>query len=341
MTAVSSVVSTEESARSRSANSKKVRVGMIYAIAAAPAFGLAFGLLAQLVAQPPFNAEAPTGALAMVGLLYVPFTLAGVTIFLLVSGTWRDIFRIFGHRVSWWTVFVGACGFMGDLCNATAAGLIGGALGGSLGGLTGVVGAILASVLYREKIARWSTFLGLATMTVGVVLALSGGSITAPTSGVYLAVGVVVMLGAVFAWGSETFAVSAGSDLLPAEGFLWWRVLVDLVLADVLLLALFPHGRVMAAQVWSDPRLITYGVVIGLGAAIWITMGYFLGVSYAGAVRGGVLTNTLAFYCVSVMSLTVYGQPWSTAIIVGGIVMAIGTLLIVTEPSKHIARLRR
>lgn len=67
----------------------------------------------------------------------------------------------------------------------------------------------------------------------------------------------------------------------------------------------------------------------------------FLGVSYAGAVRGGVLTNTLAFYCLSVMSLTVYGQPWSTAIIVGGVIMAIGTFLIVTEPSKHIARLRK
>jgi hypothetical protein len=51
----------------------------------------------------------------------------------------------------------------------------------------------------------------------------------------------------------------------------------------VLLLALFSKGRVMVTQVWSHPRLITYGVVIGLGAAIWITMGYFLGVSYVGA----------------------------------------------------------
>lgn len=324
----------------RSADSKKARVGMIYAIAAAPAFGLALGLLSQLVVQPPFVGEAPTGAFAIVALLEIPFLLLGVTVYLVVSGTWRDIVRVLGRRVSWWAVFVGGCGLLGDLCNATAAGLIGGALGGSVGGLTGVVGALLASVLYREKIMRWSTLLGLATMTVGIVLALSGGSVSAPTSGVYLVVGVLVMVGALLGWGFETFAISAGSDVLPPEGFLWWRVLVELLLANLLLFALFPQSRAIATAVWSDPRLISYGVVIGFGLAIWVTMGYFLGVSYAGAVRGGVLTNTLAFYCLSVMSLTVYGQPFSTAIIVGGVIMAVGTFLIVTEPSKHIAKLR-
>jgi drug/metabolite transporter (DMT)-like permease len=313
---------------------------MIYAILAAPALGLAFGLLSVVVGKPPFTEQAPTGGFAIVALLQVPFGVAAILIFNIISGTWRDPVRLLGHPVSWWSLFVAVGGFVGDLCYAIAAGLIGGALGGAIGGLAGVVGAVISAILYREKILRWSTLVGLACLAIGVYLAVSGGSVSAPTHGIYLAVGLGVMCIAVLTWGFETFAISAGTDLLPAEGFLWWRVFLELILANGLMFLLFPQARHMAGEVWTDPRLLAFGAVIGLGWAIWMIMGYYIGVSYAGAVRGGVLTNTLAFFFIAFFSLTVYGEKFSLAVIIGTILTAIGAFFIVSEPIKYIARRR-
>ncbi|WP_134729092.1 DMT family transporter [Amycolatopsis nivea] len=326
--------------RSRLADGKKTRMGMIYAILAAPALGLAFGLLGSIVSAPPFDRQQPTGAFVLVAALQVPFGVLAIAIFLLVTGTWRDAARILGHRVSWWNLFVAVGGFVGDLCFAAASGLIGGALAGSIGGLAGVVGAIIAAVLYRERILRASTLVGLAALASGIWLAVSGGELGAPTHGWYFVVGLLIIVAAVLTWGFESFAITAGTDLMPPESFLWWRAFLELLIADILLAALFPEGRHIAAAAWSQPRLVAIGAVIGLGWAIWMIMGYYIGISYAGAVRGGVLTNTLAFFFIAFFSLTVYGAPFSTYVIVGSAITIVGTLFIVTEPKAHLTRLR-
>ena len=326
--------------QSRLGDGKKTRMGMIYAILAAPSLGLAFGLLGSIVGSAPFDAQAPTGAFTLVAVLQVPFGVLAIALFLTVTGTWRDTGRVLGHRVSWWNLFVAVGGFVGDICFAAASGLIGGALAGAIGGLAGVVGAIVAATLYRARILRPTTLIGLVALAVGVWLAVSGGEVSAPTHGIYFTVGLLIIFGGVLTWGFESFAISAGTDLMPAEGFLWWRAFFGLIIATILLFVLFPEGRTIAAQAWSDPRLIAFGAVIGFGWAIWIIMGYYIGISYAGAVRGGVLTNTLAFFFISFFSLTVYGAPFSAIIIIGSICTVIGALVIVTEPKSYIARIR-
>lgn len=340
MTDLAGTRNTDLVERSRLADGKKTRMGMIYAVLAAPALGLAFGLLSSIVVAAPFNIEAPTGAFALVAVLQVPFGVLAIAIFLAVSGTWRDTLRILGHRVSWWNLFVAVGGFVGDLCFAAASGLIGGALAGAIGGLAGVVGAIIGAALYHERILRPSTILGLAALAVGIWLAVSGGKIGAPTQGVYFIVGLVIIVIAVLTWGFESFAISAGTDLMPAEGFLWWRAFLELLIAIPLLFLLFPTGRHIALLAWSDPRLVAMGAVIGFGWAIWMIMGYYIGISYAGAVRGGVLTNTLAFFFIAFFSLTVYGAPFSAIVVVGSICTVLGAMIIVTEPKSYIARQR-
>ncbi|HZE34197.1 MAG TPA: hypothetical protein VE198_22525 [Actinoallomurus sp.] len=326
--------------RSRAADGKKTRVGMVYAMLAGPALGLALGLLSVLVTKPPFNLEQPTGAFAIVALLQVPFGVLGIAVFALVSGTWRDAYRLFGHPVSWWTLFVAVGGFVGDLCYAVAAALIGGALAGPIGGLFGVVGAIISGILYREKILRWSTLIGLAGLGIGIWVVLSGGKVVSPTHGIYEFVGILVIVGAVLTWGFENFAIAAGTDLMPAEGFLWWRAFLELIIANALMFALFPVARTMAGRVWSDPKLITFGAVIGFGWAIWMIMGYYIGIAYAGAVRGGVLAGTFGFFFIAFFSITVYGVPFSSAVIIGSVVMFVGAALIVSEPKGYLARKR-
>ncbi|KID30393.1 hypothetical protein HQ32_02647 [Prauserella sp. Am3] len=242
--------------------------------------------------------------------------------------------------MSWWTLFVGVGGFVGDLCYAVAAALIGGALAGPIGGLFGVVGATISAVLYREKMFRPSTVIGLLGLAVGLWIVLSGGKLVSPTQGIYMWVGIAVIVVAVLAWGFENFAIAAGTDLMPAEGFLWWRASLEFLIANVLLFAFFPTSRAMAVEVWTDPRMLTYGAVIGFGWAIWMIMGYYVGISYAGAVRGGVLAGTFGFFFISFFSITIYGLPFSMAVVIGSAVMLIGTALIVSEPAGYLANKR-
>jgi len=264
----------------------------------------------------------------------------GIGVFLVVSGTWRDAYRLMGHPVSWWNLFVSVGGFVGDLCYAVSAALIGGALAGPIGGLFGVVGAIITSILYREKILRASTLAGLVGLGIGIWVVLSGGKVVSPTHGIYEVVGIIVILVALLTWGFENFAITAGTDLMPAEGFIWWRAFLELIIANALMFAFFPVARTMAARVWADPRLITYGAVIGFGWAIWIIMGYYIGISYAGGVRGGVLAGTFGFFFIGFFSITVYGVPFSPAIIIGSAVMFAGAAFIVSEPGAYLARKR-
>jgi drug/metabolite transporter (DMT)-like permease len=328
------------SERSRRAEAKKTRIGMVYALLAGPALGLALGLLGVLVAQPPFNREYPTGAFAIVALLQVPFGVLGIAIFLAVSGTWREAYRLLGHRISWWTLFVAVGGMFGDLSYAVAATLIGGALAGPIGGLYGLVGALVTAALYRERLGRWSTLAGLVLLAGGVALVLTGGKVVSPTHGIYMWVGIAVMVGGTLTWGIENFAIGAGTDLMPAEGFLWWRIFLDGIIAAVLLFVLFPEARGMAGDVYGDERMLAFGAVIGLAWTVWILMGYYLAIAYAGAVRGGLLAGTFGFFFIGLFSTTVYGQPFSWAIIIGSAVMFVGGALIVTEPSSYLARKR-
>ena len=326
--------------RSLLADAKRTRVGMLYALLGAPALGLAFSLLSVMVGGAPFNMEYPTGGFAIVTLLQLPFGFLAISVFLLVTGQWRDAYRLLGHRISWWAPFTGIGGMFGDFSYAIASVLIGGALAGPIGSLYGVVGAIITSVLYREKILRWSTIVGLLALGGGVWLVLSGGELVSPTQGIYLVVGVLIMLGSLATWGFENFAVAAGSDLMPPEGFVWWRAAAAGLLALPIMFILFPTSRQMAVEIWSDPQIVAYGAVIGISWAMWILLSYYLGVAYAGGVRGGVLGATFGFFFIGFFSVTIYNLPFSWAIIIGASVMFIGGALIVSEPGAYLARKR-
>ncbi|MED4227506.1 hypothetical protein [Neobacillus cucumis] len=284
--------------------------------------------------------EYPTGAFAIIVLLQVPFGLLGVTVFALISGAYRDIWRVFRSRVSGWNLFVATGGFVGDLCYACSVVLVGGAIAGPIGGLFGVVGGLIVAMLYKEKINRWSTWVGMLAMGVGIWIVVSGGSPTSPTHGIYEFVGILIIVLATLVWGFENFAIAAGTDLMPAESFLFWRVGAAYIIGFILMWLLFPTSHEIARQVYSDPKLIAYGAVIGFGWSIWIIMGYYIAIAYAGGVRGGVMAGTFGFFFISFFSMTVYGVPFSSIVIFGSIIMFIGATLIITEPKELLASRR-
>ena len=118
---------------SMKADSSKTRMGMIYAILAGPALGLALGLLGLMVGKAPFNLEYPTGGWAIVEVFQIPFALLAFVVFALCIGNWREIGRIWTSRIAWWTLFTGTGGFLGDICYACSVVLIGGAVAGPIG----------------------------------------------------------------------------------------------------------------------------------------------------------------------------------------------------------------
>lgn len=102
----------------------------------------------------------------------------------------------------------------------------------------------------------------------------------------------------------------------------------------------FPASRPMLAETYSDPRLLAYGAVIGFGWAIWVIMGYYIGIAYAGGVRGGVIAGTFGFFFISFFSMTVYGTPFSWIVLIGSVILFIGAALIITEPKEILANKR-
>lgn len=326
--------------RSALSAARKTRVGMLYAVLAGPALGISFGLLALVVGQPEFTEAAPVGAFAAITLLLVPFGLIGISVFMLITGEWREIARVMGHRVSWWTLFVGVGGFLGDLCYAIGAGLIGGTLAGAIGGLFGIVGAVVTGVIFRTRLLRPLAIVGVIVLAIGLWFVLTGGQLTAPTNGIYLWVGVGVMLFALLTWGFESFAIAAGTDVMQADSFMWWRASLELVIGFSLMLLFFPGARGVVTDVYSSPSLLAYGAIIGIGWMIWMLMGFYIGIAYAGATRGGVLAPSFGFFFVTIFSMTVYGSGLNAAVTIGTIVTFIGAALIIAEPSSYLVRRR-
>jgi drug/metabolite transporter (DMT)-like permease len=325
---------------SMKADSSKTRMGMIYAILAGPALGLALGLLGLMVGKAPFNLEYPTGGWAIVEVFQIPFALLAFVVFALCIGNWREIGRIWTSRIAWWTLFTGTGGFLGDICYACSVVLIGGAVAGPIGGLYGLVGAVIVSSLYKENIKRWSTLVGLVLTSIGIWIVLGGASLVSPTHGIYMLVGVLIIIGATLTWGMENFSIAAGTDLMAPETVLFYRLLFTLVIGSILLYVLFPVSRHMAALAFADPKLVTFGAVIGFSWIIWMLMGYYMGIAYAGGVRGGVLAGTFGFFFIAFFSMTIYNVPFSYTVIFGSILLFAGAALFVTEPKELLASKR-
>ena len=180
-----------------------------------------------------------------------------------------------------------------------------------------MVGAVIVSSLYKENIKRWSTLVGLVLTSIGIWIVLGGASLVSPTHGIYMLVGVLIIIGATL-----------------------YRLLFTLVIGSILLYVLFPVSRHMAALAFADPKLVTFGAVIGFSWIIWMLMGYYMGIAYAGGVRGGVLAGTFGFFFIAFFSMTIYNVPFSYTVIFGSILLFAGAALFVTEPKELLASKR-
>jgi drug/metabolite transporter (DMT)-like permease len=320
--------------------SRKVRIGMVYAALGAPMLGVAFGFGGKVGALPPFNLAYPTGSMAFQLFEYM-FGLLAIFVYSFVVGTAKDNFRILKSKISWYGVFTAMTGMIGDFLFFSSAAIVGGAIAGPLAGLFGFWGAVVTSLIYREKILQRWTLIGVVFLVIGLWIASGGIGIAAPqgvSMGAIL-IGSLMGLLASIMYGIENFAIAAGSDMIPEESTLFWRAGWALVGLVIINFTIMPKFTQIGSDMFSNPMWWAYAAVTGGAWGLYMIVSLYMGINRAGAVGGGLLAST-GFVWATFLSMTVYGGHWSTSLMIGSLIMFVGIAVMMLRPSKLIAKLR-
>jgi drug/metabolite transporter (DMT)-like permease len=319
---------------------RKVRVGLLYAALCAPLLGVAFGFAGVAGGMPPFDIAFPTGSMSFQFFEYM-FGCLAILLYSFAQGSAKDHLRIFKSKISWYGVMVGMAGMLGDFLYFAAAALVGGAIVGPVASLFGFWGAVITSLVYREKMRNKWTIMGLGCIIVGCWVAAGGAEMVAPdgasTSTIIL--GAVMGLGASICYGLENFAIAAGSDFMNEESTLMWRAGWAVIGCIVLNFAVMPHFNEIGYQMFTTPWIWAYAAMTGGAWSIYMIASCYIGINTAGTSGGGVLASTGLIWA-TFLSMTVYGVPFSLPVAIGTCILFAGVAITLIRPSKVIAKLR-
>ncbi len=319
---------------------RKVRIGMIYAALSAPMLGVAFGFAGVAGSIPPFTLAYPTGSITF-QMFELMFGMLAVVLFSAAQGSVKEHFRIFKSKISWYGVMTGMAGMLGDFLYFAAAAVVGGAIVGPVASLFGFWGAVITSIVYREKILNKWTIIGLAFIVIGLWVASGGASIVAPegVSMTTVFIGAGMGLLAAILYGFENFAIAAGSDFMPEESTLFWRAGWAIVGCIIINFLIMPSFTPIAGEMLSNPMWWAYAAMTGGAWGVYMIVGLYMGINTAGTAGGGVLAST-GFVWATFLSMTVYMVPFSGAILAGTIILFAGVALMLLRPSKVISVFR-
>jgi drug/metabolite transporter (DMT)-like permease len=318
----------------------KVRIGMMYAAMCAPLLGVAFGFAGVAGSANPFNLAFPTGSMAF-QMWELMFGLLVILIFAVCQGTVKDNFRIFKSKLSWYGLMVAMCGMIGDFLYFAASALIGGAIAGPLASMFGFWGAVITSIIYKEKMRGKFMIFGIALIVVGMFVACGGANMVAPagTDTKILVIGIIMGIVSAIIYGFENFAIAAGSDFMPEEGTLFWRAGWAFVGCIVLNVLIMPQFTDIAVTAFTDPVWWSYAAMTGGAWGVYMVGGMYVGINTAGTAGGGILAST-GFVWATLLSMTVYGQPFSPAILIGTVLLFGGVTIMLVRPRKLVETLR-
>ena len=320
--------------------SRKVRIGMVYAALGAPMLGLAFGFAGMAGALHPFDMAYPTGPMTFQFFEYM-FGVLTIFIYSFIVGTAKDNFRVFRSKISWYGVFMAMTGMIGDFLFFASSAIVGGAIAGPLAGLFGFWGAVVTSIVYREKIMQKWTLIGIAFIVIGIWVASGGMALAAPAgvSSTAILIGAGMGLLAAIVYGIESFAIAAGSDMMPEESSLFWRAGWALVGAIIINFAIMPKFTDIASVMLQDPKWWAYAAVTGGAWGTYMIVSLYIGINTAGTVGGGLLAST-GFVWTTFLSMTVYGGNWSTSLMLGSLILFLGIGVMLLRPAELIAKVR-
>lgn len=243
-------------------------------------------------------------------------------------------------KCSKWFFLGGICGMAAVFGSYLAMGFIGAAFSAVAGLLYPVVGATVARLWYGEKISRRAAagiiiivFGGISIYASGLVMEIATGSVQwyGYLGGLMAAVG----------WGLEGAVAGKGLDLAEpdsaltirfiAEAGYWWIIVLPVL--TLLGIPMFSY----AAQIF-DPLVIVIlmfaGITFGFCYVTWYKSFPLIGVG-----RGQGIGNLYGL-CAVIFVFLFFGTSPGWAIILGGLLCVVGSMLMFTESTDGMSSLR-
>ncbi|WNY25533.1 DMT family transporter [Methanolapillus millepedarum] len=237
--------------------------------------------------------------------------------------------------------------FLGSICGLTAVfgsylamGFIGAAFSAVAGLLYPVVGSTVARLWYGEKISK-RALAGILIIVCGGIAIYAGGLVSELATGNVQWFGYLGGLMAAVGWGLEGAVAGKGLDLAEpdsaitirfiGESLVWWIIIIPI-------LALFGFPMLHYALLALNPMVLLVlmfaGITFGFCYVTWYKSFPLIGVG-----RGQGIGNLYGLFAVIFVFLF-FGSSPGWAIIVGGILCVIGSLLMFTESTGNVESLR-
>lgn len=219
-------------------------------------------------------------------------------------------------------------GPFGMTCYMFSMRYIGPAYTANISAIYPAVGAVLAFIFLKEKIAK-NTWMGIGLSVMGVFVLGYSGSGTISRS--IFIIGIIFALGAVVGWASESVVCAYGmkEDIGPLEALNIRYVVSAIVYGAIIVPLLKGHfltGQVlMSRTIW----LLALSALVAMISYIF----YYKAIYMIGAARATTLNITYALWTI-VFQRLILGTPLTSQLIVGSVIITLGTVLVIAKPSE-------
>ncbi|MCB2293668.1 DMT family transporter [Clostridium algoriphilum] len=312
-------------------NSNNSKVGCILGIGSGLAWGLDAVIIGIILAASLFSQNDNIIFLAPFVAAFLKDGLSAIymSIINISRGNFKSVLKGFKTKGGLF-IAIGALfgGPLGMTCYMFSMRYIGPAYTANISAVYPAIGAVLAFILLKEKIEK-STWMGIGLSVLGVfVLGYFGGGTV--NKGTFI-IGVLFALGAVVGWASESVICAYGmkDDIGPIEALNIRYIISAIVYGAIIVPILKGHfltGEVLASNtIW----LLVLSALVATTSFIF----YYKTIYLIGAAKGTALNITYALWTI-VFHTLIFHTPITSELIVGSVIITLGTVLVIVKPSQ-------
>ena len=189
---------------------------------------------------------------------------------------------------------------------------------------TAAFGALFSAIFLKQKLS-FRVIMGMLLCVVGAVII----NLVKPDSAPNFTLGIILAIVAAICWGLEGTISAFGGAMLDSEVTVTLRQLVSGLIQMVIIVPLIGASGLFVSTVASPflvLMLVISGTLVGFSYMEWYRSNAMIGTAI-----GMSLNITYAFWGV-LLSILFLGQPITTTIIVGSIVIIVGAIVVTTNP---------
>lgn len=309
---------------------KEFYLGITKGATSAAAWGFYTVLSGILLSMAPFIGDKQVLFLApfVSVFIYDSFSAIWIIAFLAVKSNLKDFFKVIKTRSSKF-VILGA--LMGGPIGMTAYYMsikfLGAPTTAAISSVYPAVGALLASIILKEKITK-KAWTGLAIMIIAIILlGFTGGKAS------FNLLGVIFVIINVLGWGSECVICGYGmknEEISPEHALLLRQITSSLVYGIIIIPIISGVGLVL--KTLSNPQSIGMLIVMALSGAISYFC-YYAAIHQIGATKAMVLNIGYSVWSM-IFSWAMLGTNISIKMVVCTLLIIVGSIM-VSMPKKE------